>query len=108
MYVSSEYSGRPFIPYLDELAPVVREDTGPFRMPISDKYKVNIVSCDVHIMHSHAHCMIITTTFFLQDMGTVVLGKVESGGVMKGASLLLMPNRVSDCPSFCYQTQHCM
>lgn len=31
----------------------------------------------------------------LQDMGTVVLGKVESGGVMKGASLLLMPNRVS-------------
>ena len=31
----------------------------------------------------------------LQDMGTVVLGKVESGGVMKGASFLLMPNRVS-------------
>ena len=30
-----------------------------------------------------------------QDMGTVVMGKVESGGVMKGASLLLMPNRVS-------------
>lgn len=40
MCVSSNYSGRPFIPYLDELAPVVREDTGPFRMPISDKYKV--------------------------------------------------------------------
>ena len=31
----------------------------------------------------------------VQDMGTVVMGKVESGGVMKGASLLLMPNRVS-------------
>ena len=31
----------------------------------------------------------------VQDMGTVVLGKVESGGVMKGASLLMMPNRVS-------------
>ena len=30
----------------------------------------------------------------LQDMGTVVMGKVESGGVMKGSSLLLMPNRV--------------
>ena len=28
-------------------------------------------------------------------MGTVVMGKVESGGVMKGTSLLLMPNRVS-------------
>jgi len=37
-------------------------------MPIADKYK---------------------------DMGTVVLGKVESGGVMKGSSLLLMPNRVN-------------
>ena len=29
-------------------------------------------------------------------MGTVVMGKVESGGVMKGASLLMMPNRVSE------------
>jgi translation elongation factor EF-1alpha len=43
MSASSTFSGHPFIPYLDELAPVVREDTGPFRMPISDKYKVNII-----------------------------------------------------------------
>ena len=34
-------------------------------------------------------------SFCLQDMGTVVMGKVESGAIMKGASLLLMPNRVS-------------
>ena len=31
---------------------------------------------------------------YLQDMGTLVMGKLESGTVMKGLSLLLMPNRV--------------
>ena len=41
----------------------------------------------MHVLHTMCVC--------LQDMGTVVMGKVESGGVMKGASLLLMPNRVS-------------
>ena len=29
-------------------------------------------------------------------MGTVVLGKVESGKVAKGDALLLMPNKVTD------------
>lgn len=29
-----------------------------------------------------------------QDMGTVVLGKVESGMMKKGQQLILMPNRV--------------
>lgn len=29
-----------------------------------------------------------------KDMGTVVMGKVESGEMKKGQSLLLMPNRV--------------
>lgn len=43
----------------------------------------------------HDHVCIINMYIFLQDMGTVVMGKVESGGVMKGTSLLLMPNRVS-------------
>ena len=33
-------SGPPFITYLNELPPLTREDAGPFRMPISDKYKV--------------------------------------------------------------------
>jgi peptide chain release factor subunit 3 len=30
----------------------------------------------------------------LQDMGTVVIGKIESGQVTRGQYLLLMPNRV--------------
>ena len=30
----------------------------------------------------------------LQDMGTVVLGKIESGKLSKGDSLILMPNKV--------------
>lgn len=30
----------------------------------------------------------------VQDMGTLVMGKCESGAVMKGQSLLLMPNKV--------------
>ena len=29
-----------------------------------------------------------------QDMGTMVMGKVESGSVLKGTSLTLMPNKV--------------
>ena len=34
-------SGPAFIPYLDALPLMVREDEGPFRMPIADKYKVS-------------------------------------------------------------------
>lgn len=30
-----------------------------------------------------------------KDMGTVVMGKVESGECKKGQSLMIMPNRVS-------------
>lgn len=41
---------------------------GPFLMPVVEKYK---------------------------DMGTVVMGKVESGEMKKGQSLIIMPNRVS-------------
>lgn len=40
---------------------------GSNRMPILDKFK---------------------------DMGTVVMGKVESGSIREGDSLLIMPNRV--------------
>ena len=39
--------------------------------------------------------MIDVLLLSFQDMGTVIMGKVESGGVMKGTSLMLMPNRVS-------------
>uniref|UniRef100_A0A0C9QVM4 TSA: Wollemia nobilis Ref_Wollemi_Transcript_5438_2994 transcribed RNA sequence n=1 Tax=Wollemia nobilis TaxID=56998 RepID=A0A0C9QVM4_9CONI len=47
-----------------ELPP--RDPKGPFRMPIMDKFK---------------------------DMGTVVMGKVESGTIRLGDSLFVMPNR---------------
>jgi len=47
------------------------------------------------VMSPEGHVMCVCVCGALQDMGTVVLGKVESGGVMKGSSLLLMPNRVS-------------
>lgn len=45
-----------------------RKNNAPLMMPISEKYT---------------------------DMGTVVVGKVESGKLKKGQSLLLMPNKVS-------------
>lgn len=60
------YRGPPFLEYIDSLAPLSRSADGPFRMPAVDKYK---------------------------DMGTVVLGKVESGSARRGQQLLLMPNR---------------
>lgn len=60
------YRGPSFLDYLDSLPPQPRASDGPFRMAIADKYK---------------------------DMGTIVMGKVESGQVKRGASLLMMPNR---------------
>lgn len=62
------YDGPAFIPFIDDLPSLNRKTDGPFIMPIVDKYK---------------------------DMGTVVMGKVESGTAKKGQSLLVMPNRVS-------------
>jgi peptide chain release factor subunit 3 len=46
-----------------------RDINAPFMLPISEKYN---------------------------ELGTMVMGKVESGRVKKGDSLLLMPNKV--CP----------
>ncbi|RZB95363.1 Eukaryotic peptide chain release factor GTP-binding subunit ERF3A isoform A [Glycine soja] len=51
---------------LDAIEVPLRDPKGPFRMPIIDKFK---------------------------DMGTVVMGKVESGSVREGDSLLVMPNK---------------
>lgn len=48
-----------------ELPP--RDPRGPFRMPLIDRFK---------------------------DMGTVVMGKIESGTVTQGDSLMIMPNKV--------------
>lgn len=60
------YRGAAFIPFIDELPSLNRKTDGPFIMPIVDKYK---------------------------DMGTVLMGKVESGTAKKGTNLLVMPNR---------------
>jgi len=45
-----------------------RDINAPFMLPVSEKYN---------------------------EMGTMVMGKIESGRVKKGDSLLLMPNKVS-------------
>ncbi|XP_070580082.1 eukaryotic peptide chain release factor GTP-binding subunit ERF3A-like [Ptychodera flava] len=60
------YSGSAFIPYLESLPPLTRSSDGPLRLPVTDKYK---------------------------DMGTILLGKVESGSISKGQSVVLMPNK---------------
>jgi translation elongation factor EF-1alpha len=67
------YSGPSLLELLDNLPLVDRKINGAVMMPISEKYK---------------------------DLGTVVVGKLESGRMKKGDSLLLMPNKVSNhCPS---------
>lgn len=50
-----------------------RKINGPVMLPISEKYK---------------------------DLGTVVVGKLESGRIRKGDNLLLMPNKVSPSPMY--------
>jgi len=66
--ICSWYIGLPFIPFIDSLPSWTRNAEGPFILPVVDKYK---------------------------DMGTVVMGKVESGEARKGQSLVLMPNKTS-------------
>jgi peptide chain release factor subunit 3 len=61
------YEGSPLLTLLDSIE-LDRKYSGPFLMPIADKTK---------------------------DMGTIAMGKVESGFVKKGSSLLIMPNKVT-------------
>lgn len=58
--------------HLDGVPLVDRKINGPVMMPISEKYK---------------------------DLGTIVVGKLESGRMKKGDQLLMMPNKVSLHPS---------
>jgi len=51
---------------LDKIEVPLRDPKGPVRVPIIDKYK---------------------------DMGTAVMGKIESGTIREGDSLLVMPNK---------------
>ncbi|XP_046855668.1 eukaryotic peptide chain release factor GTP-binding subunit ERF3A-like isoform X2 [Xenia sp. Carnegie-2017] len=66
--VCSWYSGKPFLTYIDNLPNLQRSNTGPVRLPIAEKYK---------------------------EMGTMILGKLESGTISKGQTLVMMPNKVS-------------
>ncbi|KAL1915339.1 uncharacterized protein VTP21DRAFT_6797 [Calcarisporiella thermophila] len=61
------YSGPSLLEYLDAMEAVDRKINAPLMMPIMEKYK---------------------------DMGTIVVGKVESGKVKKGQYIYIMPNKV--------------
>jgi translation elongation factor EF-1alpha len=61
-------SGPSLLEFLDEMELVDRKVNAPLMMPISEKYN---------------------------DMGTKVVGKLESGQLRKGQNVLLMPNKVS-------------
>ncbi|PWZ02022.1 hypothetical protein BCV70DRAFT_157692 [Testicularia cyperi] len=60
------YTGPSLLEYLDNLELGDRKITAPLKMPISEKYN---------------------------DMGTVVVGKLEAGKIKKGDQLVLMPNK---------------
>ncbi|EIN10765.1 eukaryotic polypeptide chain release factor 3 [Punctularia strigosozonata HHB-11173 SS5] len=62
------YTGPSFLEHLDNMPMVDRKINAPLMMPISEKYK---------------------------DMGTIVVGKIESGHMRKGDTLILMPNKVA-------------
>lgn len=60
------YSGPSFLELVDSMPMVDRKLHAPLMMPVSEKYK---------------------------DMGTIVVGKIESGHLTKGDTLVLMPNK---------------
>ncbi|KAI0751601.1 eukaryotic polypeptide chain release factor 3 [Daedaleopsis nitida] len=60
------WDGPSLLEHLDNMPMVDRKIHAPLMMPVSEKYK---------------------------DMGTIIVGKVESGHMRKGDTLLLMPNK---------------
>ncbi|XP_052143638.1 uncharacterized protein LOC127763087 isoform X2 [Oryza glaberrima] len=64
----SWWSGPCLFEVLDCIQVPLRDPKGPVRMPIIDKYK---------------------------DMGTVVMGKIESGTISEGDNMLVMPNKAN-------------
>eukprot|EP00884_Botryococcus_braunii_P004624 jgi/Botrbrau1/14162/Bobra.182_3s0102.1 len=62
------YKGGSLFDVLDGVEPLPRDPLAPFRMSVIDKYK---------------------------DMGTIAMGKSESGIIRKGDKLFVMPNKVS-------------
>lgn len=84
--------GLSLIQYLEKLPPVSRMADGPVRMPVVDRYRV-CAHCSCLTLHLALHRFMLWVSF--QDMGTIVLGKIESGTICKGQVLTLMPNKVS-------------
>uniref|UniRef100_A0A0D9VUZ2 Tr-type G domain-containing protein n=1 Tax=Leersia perrieri TaxID=77586 RepID=A0A0D9VUZ2_9ORYZ len=66
--ICSWWDGPCLFEVLDRIEVPLRDPKGPVRMPIIDKYK---------------------------DMGTVVMGKIESGTIREGDSLVVMPNKTN-------------
>ncbi|ORY33045.1 P-loop containing nucleoside triphosphate hydrolase protein [Naematelia encephala] len=64
--VAPWYDGPSLLSFLDDMQIMDRNINAPFMLPISEKYN---------------------------EMGTMVMGKIESGRVKKGDQLLLMPNK---------------
>ncbi|KAF9009099.1 P-loop containing nucleoside triphosphate hydrolase protein [Cyathus striatus] len=62
------WDGPSFLEHVDHMPMVDRKIGAPLMMPVSEKYK---------------------------DMGTIIVGKIESGHLRKGDSLILMPNKDS-------------
>ncbi|CAK5275658.1 unnamed protein product [Mycena citricolor] len=60
------WDGTSFLEHVDHMPMVDRKNNAPLMMPIAEKYK---------------------------DMGTIVVGKIESGHLRKGESFILMPNK---------------
>ncbi|ORZ24169.1 P-loop containing nucleoside triphosphate hydrolase protein [Absidia repens] len=62
----SWYNGPSLLEYLDDLKTLDRKFNAPLMMPIAETYK---------------------------DMGTIIVGKIESGHIKKNQAVLLMPNK---------------
>ncbi|KAJ7068240.1 eukaryotic polypeptide chain release factor 3 [Mycena amicta] len=60
------FKGTSFLEHLDHMPMVDRKINAPLMIPVAEKYK---------------------------DMGTIIVGKVESGHARKGDNLILMPNK---------------
>jgi peptide chain release factor subunit 3 len=66
--IASWYDGPSVLEHLDNMTIMDRNINAPFMLPVSEKYN---------------------------ELGSMVMGKIESGRVKKGDSLLMMPNKVS-------------
>ncbi|WWD21314.1 hypothetical protein CI109_105798 [Kwoniella shandongensis] len=65
---ASWYEGPALLEYLDSMQIMDRDIDAPFMLPVSEKYN---------------------------EMGTMIMGKIESGRVKKGDKLLMMPNKTT-------------